>query len=206
MKTKAGIGLSNVQAVYAGPEGVLWELIMGQQIHIGGFKSSMDLAERAKIAKGSAGVDLCCCNGAGMRFLVRFRGVASMTGVDATPTVVEIGKRPTNMLLGSSPMLAEASEEFVRARRELHRPAHEARPGQPVRHARLRQGVRQPEPHPAQPAHDPQHAVDRKDRQPRGDRPDDEVDRVINPLLPALHGRRILPLPSGLGRGERRDE
>ena len=93
MKTKAGIGLANVQAVYGGPEGVLWELIMGQQIHIGGFKSSMDLAERAKIAKGSAGVDLCCCNGAGMRFLVRFRGVASMTGVDATPTVVDVGKR-----------------------------------------------------------------------------------------------------------------
>jgi ubiquinone/menaquinone biosynthesis C-methylase UbiE len=93
MKTKAGIGLANVQAVYGGPEGVLWELIMGQQIHIGGFTSSMDLAERAKIAKGSAGVDLCCCNGAGMRFLVRFRGVASMTGVDATPTVVDLGKR-----------------------------------------------------------------------------------------------------------------
>ena len=93
MKTKQGIGLSNVQAVYSGPEGTLWELIMGQQIHIGGFTSSMDLAERAKIAPGSKGIDLCCCSGAGMRFLVRFRGVAAMTGVDATPTVIEQGKR-----------------------------------------------------------------------------------------------------------------
>ena len=89
---KAGIGLKNVQDVYSGPEGDLWELIMGEQIHIGGFKSSMDLAEKAGIGKGMAGVDLCCCNGAGMRFLVRFRGVAKMTGVDATPTVVERGR------------------------------------------------------------------------------------------------------------------
>jgi SAM-dependent methyltransferase len=82
-----------VKAVYSGPEGDLWELIMGQQIHIGGFESSMDLAERAVVGAGMRGVDLCCCNGAGMRFLVRFRGVASMTGVDATPAVVERGRR-----------------------------------------------------------------------------------------------------------------
>ncbi|MHC4247509.1 MAG: class I SAM-dependent methyltransferase [Planctomycetota bacterium] len=87
-----GIGLADVQAVYDGPEGDLWELIMGRQIHIGGFKSSMDLAEKAGIGEGTKGVDLCCCNGAGMRFLVRFRGVAGMTGVDATKTVVERGR------------------------------------------------------------------------------------------------------------------
>lgn len=92
MKQLEGIHLSDVNAVYSGAEGDLWELIMGQQIHIGGFKSSMDLAERAGIGAGMRGVDLCCCNGAGMRFLVRFRGVASMTGVDATPKVVERGR------------------------------------------------------------------------------------------------------------------
>lgn len=93
MKTAKGIGLSDVQAVYDGPEGNLWELVMGEQIHIGGFQSSMDLAERAKIGPGQRGVDLCCCNGAGMRFLVRFRNVESMVGVDATRTVVERGQR-----------------------------------------------------------------------------------------------------------------
>ena len=93
MKSKAGIGLKDVQAVYGGPEGDLWELVMGQQIHIGGFKSSMDLAEKAGIGSGMTGVDLCCCNGAGMRFLVRFRGVSKMTGVDATPAVVERGRQ-----------------------------------------------------------------------------------------------------------------
>jgi SAM-dependent methyltransferase len=62
---------------------------MGEQIHIGGFVSSMDLAEKAGIGKGAKGVDFCCCNGAGMRFLIRFRDVDSMTGVDATQTVID---------------------------------------------------------------------------------------------------------------------
>lgn len=88
MKQVQGIGLSEVQTVYSGAEGDLWELIMGQQIHIGGLTSSLDLAERAGIVPGSKGVDLCCCNGAGMRFLLRFRGVCHMTGVDATEAVL----------------------------------------------------------------------------------------------------------------------
>jgi ubiquinone/menaquinone biosynthesis C-methylase UbiE len=93
MKTTEGVGLSDVQAVYDGERGDLSELIMGEQIHIGGFQSSMDLAERAGISAGQHGVDLCCCSGAGMRFLVRFRNVASMVGVDATQTVVERGQQ-----------------------------------------------------------------------------------------------------------------
>ena len=92
MKTIEDITLADVQAVYAGPEGDLWELIMGEQIHIGGFVSSTDLAEKAQIAAGADGVDLCCCNGAGMRFLVRFRNVKSMHGVDATEKVVLRGR------------------------------------------------------------------------------------------------------------------
>ena len=92
MQATARIGIDDVRKVYSSAEGDLWELLMGQQIHIGGLGSSMDLAERAKIGAGQQGVDLCCCNGAGMRFLVRFRNVASMTGVDATPTVVERGR------------------------------------------------------------------------------------------------------------------
>ena len=91
MEMKSKIGLKEVQNVYSGPEGELWEMIMGEQIHIGGFASSMDLAEKAGIGPGTKGVDLCCCNGAGMRFLVRFRDVARMEGVDATQKVVEQG-------------------------------------------------------------------------------------------------------------------
>ncbi len=93
MKSIAHVGLADVQAVYSGPEGELWRLIMGEQIHIGGLESSQDLARRADIKPGFSGVDLCCCTGAGMRFLVRFCGVARMTGVDATPHVIAQGRR-----------------------------------------------------------------------------------------------------------------
>lgn len=40
--------LQDVQGVYSGAEGNLWELIMGEQIHVGGFKSSMELATNAE--------------------------------------------------------------------------------------------------------------------------------------------------------------
>ena len=93
MKSIKNIGLENEQAVYGGAEGDLWELVMGEQIHIGGFQSSMDLAKRAGIGAGMQGIDLCCCSGAGMRFLVKFCNVAGMRGVDATPKVVERGQR-----------------------------------------------------------------------------------------------------------------
>jgi ubiquinone/menaquinone biosynthesis C-methylase UbiE len=93
VKSIPNIGLENVQAVYGGPEGDLWELVMGEQIHIGGFQSSMDLAKRAGIGTGMQGVDLCCCNGAGMRFLVKFCDVEFMRGVDATAKVVERGRQ-----------------------------------------------------------------------------------------------------------------
>ena len=95
MKARSGIGLAEVNAVYDGAEGDLWELIMGHQIHIGGLNASLDLAERAGIGAGMKGIDLCCCNGAGMRALVRFCGVASMTGVDATSTVIARGEKRT---------------------------------------------------------------------------------------------------------------
>jgi SAM-dependent methyltransferase len=93
MKTAPQIRLPDVQAVYSGAEGRLWELLMGEQIHLGGLQSSTDLAERAGIGEGQRGVDLCCATGAGMRFLLRFRQVAHMTGVDATRAMLDLGRK-----------------------------------------------------------------------------------------------------------------
>lgn len=92
MKSIEGIGLTEVRSLYSSAQGDLMQLLFGQQIHIGGLKASIDLAERAGIGAGLSGIDLCCCNGAGMRFLVRFRNVASMVGVDATESVIERGQ------------------------------------------------------------------------------------------------------------------
>lgn len=96
MKSITGIGTPEVVSVYSGAQGELFQLIFGQQIHIGGMKASIDLADRAGIGAGLSGVDLCCCNGADMRFLVRFRNVASMIGVDVTDAIVERGRQLTH--------------------------------------------------------------------------------------------------------------
>jgi len=90
------IGLPEVKAAYGGAEGDISELIMGEQVHIGGLISTQDLADRASIQAGTVGVDLCCCcTGAGMRFLVRFRDVAHMTGIDATESMIDLGRQRT---------------------------------------------------------------------------------------------------------------
>jgi ubiquinone/menaquinone biosynthesis C-methylase UbiE len=95
VKSIAGVGLAEVVFVYSGAQGDFMQLLFGQQLHIGGMKASIDLADRAGIGAGLSGVDLCCCNGAGMRLLVRSRNVAAMVGVDATEAVIERGRRLT---------------------------------------------------------------------------------------------------------------
>lgn len=85
---KTHVTLADVQAVYSGPEALLWELLMGEQIHVGGLNSSLELARIANIREGMQGVDLCCCLGAGMRLLAKMHKVG-MVGVDATAAVLE---------------------------------------------------------------------------------------------------------------------
>jgi ubiquinone/menaquinone biosynthesis C-methylase UbiE len=84
---KLAISLKDVQGVYDGAEGVLWELIMGEQIHVGGFKSSMTLATKAGLQAGMYGIDLCCALGGGCKFLVKNFKVR-MAGLDGTTTMI----------------------------------------------------------------------------------------------------------------------
>jgi sarcosine/dimethylglycine N-methyltransferase len=92
MKSIQGVGLYDVKALYSGPQGDFMRLVFGEQIHIGGMKASIELAQQAGIGAGMKGVDLCCCNGAGARMLVRFCKVVSMIGVDATESVVQTAR------------------------------------------------------------------------------------------------------------------
>lgn len=89
---KLGITLKDVNAVYSGPEGQLWEMIMGEQIHIGGFASSMALAQMAGIKEGQKVLDLCSALGAGLRFLVRNFKVEGY-GLDGTEHMIEEAKK-----------------------------------------------------------------------------------------------------------------
>ena len=79
----------DVSQAYDGLEGELYELMMGELLHIGGLASSLELAERAGIGKDMRGIDLCCGNGASMRMLLQQLGVASMTGVDLSAMQVD---------------------------------------------------------------------------------------------------------------------
>ena len=56
MKSIDGVGLNEVTSVYSGPQGDLFALLMGQQLHVGGMNSSIDLAERAEIGAGLKGI------------------------------------------------------------------------------------------------------------------------------------------------------
>lgn len=85
---KIDVTLKDVNAVYSGPEGQLWEMIMGEQIHVGGFASSMALAQKAGIREGQKVLDLCSALGAGLRFLVKNFNVKGY-GLDATKHMYE---------------------------------------------------------------------------------------------------------------------
>ena len=92
MRANPGVQLSDVQAVYGGAQAQLYELFMGQQIHVGGLESSLELAAAAGIGQGHAGVELCCGTGASMRALVRLCEVGSMVGVEIAAAQVERGR------------------------------------------------------------------------------------------------------------------
>ncbi len=85
----APVTTEDVRDAYDGVAARLYELMMGELLHLGGLTSSLELAERAGIAKGSRGVDLCCGNGASMRMLVQLVEAASVIGVELSEKQVE---------------------------------------------------------------------------------------------------------------------
>jgi len=93
MHTLKKVSANDIQAVYSGAEGQLWELLMGEQVHIGGLPSSIDLAVFGSVQSGMSAADLCCCSGAGMRFLLKLLGATHVSGVDFTKAQIDLGKK-----------------------------------------------------------------------------------------------------------------
>jgi ubiquinone/menaquinone biosynthesis C-methylase UbiE len=85
------IELSDIQKVYSGPEGALWKLVLGEQIHIGGFAESMIMACKAGIKEGDKVLDLCSALGAGLRFLVKNFRVQGF-GLDCSEHMIDQAK------------------------------------------------------------------------------------------------------------------
>ncbi|MGA9048370.1 MAG: methyltransferase domain-containing protein [Dehalococcoidia bacterium] len=74
--------------IYSGPVGVLWEMLMGEQIHVGGAEQTRILADKAKIGKGTHVLDVCCALGGPARHLAKDYG-CNVTGLDATAKMLD---------------------------------------------------------------------------------------------------------------------
>lgn len=79
--------IADVNEVYEGPVGQLWEMLMGEEIHVGGGRETDILAEKAGIKRGTNVLDVCSALGGPARHLARKYG-CSVTGLDATSKMV----------------------------------------------------------------------------------------------------------------------
>jgi ubiquinone/menaquinone biosynthesis C-methylase UbiE len=80
---KLNFQLSDVQQVYEGPVGVLWEMLMGEQIHVGGARETDILAGKIGLDKNMHVLDICSALGGPARYLAKNYG-CKVTGLDAT--------------------------------------------------------------------------------------------------------------------------
>jgi ubiquinone/menaquinone biosynthesis C-methylase UbiE len=95
MKTRRlDVGIENVNEVYDGPGGILWEMLMGEEIHVGGAKETAVLATKAGITAASHVLDVCSALGGPARHLARNYG-CRVVGLDATQRMHEEATRRT---------------------------------------------------------------------------------------------------------------
>ncbi|KDE55902.1 methyltransferase domain-containing protein [Methanoculleus sp. MH98A] len=81
------INIGDVTAAYEGAVGVIWEMLMGEQIHVGGERETDILAEVAGVNAGTRVLDVLSGLGGPARHLAHTYG-ATVTGLDATGRMV----------------------------------------------------------------------------------------------------------------------
>jgi ubiquinone/menaquinone biosynthesis C-methylase UbiE len=80
--------MKDVQEVYDGPGGLLWEAVMSEQIHSGAERTTDELAQALGLQKGQHVLDVCSALGAPARQLAKKYGV-KVTGLDMTRTMLD---------------------------------------------------------------------------------------------------------------------
>ena len=88
---KLDFTISDVNEIYEGPVGILWEMLMGEQIHVGGDKETTALAEKLPITHKTHILDICSALGGPARMLVQKYGCI-ITGLDATKHMIDEAK------------------------------------------------------------------------------------------------------------------
>ncbi|MEO0124742.1 MAG: methyltransferase domain-containing protein [candidate division WOR-3 bacterium] len=94
MNYKKDYTIKDVQDVYDGPGGLLWEAVMGEQIHSGGPEATDFLAEKIGLKPGQVVLDICSALGAPARHLASKYGVY-VKGLDATKTMLAKARERT---------------------------------------------------------------------------------------------------------------
>ena len=94
MKYVKDYTIKDVQDVYDGPGGLLWEAVMGEQIHSGGPETTDLLARKLGLKPGQVVLDICSALGAPARHLAKNYGV-TVKGVDASKIMLQKAKERT---------------------------------------------------------------------------------------------------------------
>ena len=89
------LSIADISEAYAGAVGALWELLMGEEIHIGGAGETDRLALLAGVRAGDHLLDICSALGGPARHLAAGYG-CQVTGVDATAAMVAEAQRRTD--------------------------------------------------------------------------------------------------------------
>ncbi|MEO0116093.1 MAG: methyltransferase domain-containing protein [candidate division WOR-3 bacterium] len=94
MNYKKDYTIKDVQDVYDGPGGLLWEAVMGEQIHSGGPEATDFLAKKIGLKPGQVVLDICSALGGPARHLASKYGVY-VKGLDATKTMLAKARERT---------------------------------------------------------------------------------------------------------------
>lgn len=93
-KRKLDVTIGNVSEVYDGAGGILWEMLMGEQIHVGAEAETDVLARKAGVTAETHLLDVCSALGGPARYLAKNYG-CRVTGLDATRRMDEEANRRT---------------------------------------------------------------------------------------------------------------
>jgi sarcosine/dimethylglycine N-methyltransferase len=97
MNRQYDVSVNDVSAVYAGPGGKMWELLMGEEIHVGGAEQTDYLAKKVGIDgrdKDLILLDICSALGGPARHLVKKYDIR-VVGVDITPEMIAEAQKRT---------------------------------------------------------------------------------------------------------------